>query len=373
MSAAQVFASLDKERGSDPWLQIRPGGEPGQRQDAIERRGPRLIGIVSAVPDLPQAMHPFFGPVLSGIKARIVQARCDLFVPTYNPTTPMGTDASAIERCYAYGTSGLIVMGVDASDPEFAPFLESGRPIVLVDSQAIGGRVGSVMSDNVEGTATAVRHLHQLGRRRIAMITGQIQTRPAVDRLFGYRSEISRLGLAERPEYVLEGDYYHGSGYERTKQLLALAEPPDAIVAASDMMAVGAIVAIEEAGLRVPEDIAVVGYDDSPFAAAMWPALTTVPQDALGLGTSAADSVLAMLDNPDDPPPAVIFPTELVIRESCGIELLRQDVPGCRTPSRARIGTFSARFRHVSDLDHRYCSPPRGWVGKTPEPRESPR
>jgi len=325
MTASQVFASLDEERSSDPWLQIRTADESSQREGKPERRGPQLIGIVSAVPDLPQAMHPFFGPVLSGIKARIVQARCDLFVPTYNPATPMGTDARAIERCYAYGTSGLIVMGVDATDPDFAPFLESGRPIVLVDSQAIGGNVGYVMSDNVEGMANAVRHLHKLGRRRIATITGHMQTQPAVDRLFGFRSELSRLELEERPEYVVEGDYYHGSGYERTKQLLGLGEPPDAIVAASDMMAVGAIVAIEQAGLRVPEDIAVVGYDDSPFAAAMWPALTTVRQDALGLGMAAADSVLAMLDNPDDPPPAVIFPTELMIRESCGIELLRRN------------------------------------------------
>jgi LacI family transcriptional regulator len=328
MTAAQVFASLDEERGSDPWMQIRTSAEPGQHDDPVERRGPQLIGIVSAVPDLPQAMHPFFGPVLSGIKARIVQARCDLFVPTYNPPTPMGTDARAIERCYAYGTSGLIVMGVDPAAPDFAPFLESGRPIVLVDAQAIGGRIGYVMSDNVEGAASAVRHLHKLGRRRIATITGLMQTQPAIDRLFGYRSEISSLGLEERPEYVVEGDFYHGSGYEGAKQLLALAEPPDAIVTASDMTAVGAIAAIEEAGLRVPEDIAVVGYDDSPFAAAMRPALTTVRQNALGLGMAAADSVLAMLDNPDDPPPAVIFPTELVIRESCGIELLRRDSAG---------------------------------------------
>jgi LacI family transcriptional regulator len=185
-------------------------------------------------------MHPFFGPVFSGIKARIVAARCDMFVPTYNPQSPLGPDARAIERCYAYGAEGLIIMGVDATDPDFAPLLESGRPIVLIDCQVIGRRVGYVISDNIEGAAAAVRHLYNLGRRRIATITGTMQTRPAVDRLFGYRSELSRLELEERPEYVVEGDYYHGSGYEKTKQLLALPEPPDAIVAASDMAAVGA-------------------------------------------------------------------------------------------------------------------------------------
>jgi LacI family transcriptional regulator len=320
-TASQVFASLDEERGSDPWLQT---GAPAERDESVEKRGPRLIGIVSAMPDLPPVMHPFFGPVLAGIKARLVPARCDLLVPTYNPTSPTGEDPRAIERCFAYGASGVIVMGVDAAQPDFAPLLESGRPIVLVDGRAIGGRVGYVMSDNVEGAASTVRHLYKLGRRQIATITGLMPTLPASDRLFGYRSELSRLGLDQRPEYVVEGDFYHGTGYQRTKQLLALPEPPDAIVAASDMMAVGAIVAIEEAGLRVPEDIAVVGYDDSPFAAAMWPALTTVRQDALGLGMAAADSVLAMLDKPEDPPPTATFPTKLIIRESCGIELLRK-------------------------------------------------
>lgn len=328
MTASEVFESLDKQRSSDPRVKAAIAGVSVPSDVAKKRRGPRLIGIVSAVPDLVQTMHPFFGPVFSGIKARIVAARCDMFVPTYNPISPLGPDARAIERCYAYGAEGLIIMGIDATDPDFAPLLDSGRPIVLVDCQVIGQRVGYVISDNMEGIAKAVRHLHSLGRRRIATITGIMQTRPAIDRLFGYRSELSNLGLEERPEYVVEGDYYHGSGYEKTKELLALPEPPDSIVAASDMMAVGAIKAIEEAGLRVPDDIAVVGYDDSPFAAAMWPSLTTIRQDALGLGMAAADSVLAMLEKPDDPPPTVIFPTELVIRESCGIELPHSSASG---------------------------------------------
>ena len=328
-----VYASLDEERGEDPFLRDQAPTPAVSGEDAAEERGARLIGIVSAVPDLPQAMHPFFGPVLAGIKARIVAARCDMFVPTYNPTLPMGNDPDAIERCFSHGAQGLIVMGIDASEPDFAPVLESGRPIVMVDSQALAGRTGYVMSNNLEGAAISVRHLHKLGRRRIATITGIMRTRPAVDRLLGYRSELARLGLEERPEYIAEGDFYHGSGYEQMKRLLALAEPPDAVTTASDMTAVGAICAIEEAGLRVPDDIAVVGFDDSPFASAMRPALTTVRQNALGIGMAAADGILAMLDNPGDPPPAIIFPTELVVRESCGIDLSRSAVTDERLAS----------------------------------------
>jgi LacI family transcriptional regulator len=320
-SAATVFAALDEERSADPTLRGQAAQAHTPSTPAQVPRTSRLIGIVSAVPDLPQAMHPFFGPVLSGIKARIVAARCDMFVPTYNPAVAMGNDPDAIERCFSHGAQGLIVMGIDTSEPDFGPVLESGRPIVIVDGSTLGGRTGYVMSNNLEGMAAAVRHLHKLGRRRIATITGQMKTRPAIDRLLGYRSELSNLGLEERPEYIVEGDFYHGSGYEQMIRLLDLPEPPDAVVTASDMTAVGAIRAIEEAGLRVPDDIAVVGFDDSPFASAMRPALTTVRQNALGIGMAAADGILAMLDNPGDPPPAILFPTELVVRESCGIDL----------------------------------------------------
>lgn len=324
-SASAIYASLDEEHVDDSILRFQAAQTTPQLHPASRKgRESWLIGIVSAVPDLPQAMHPFFGPVLAGIKARIVAARCDMFIPSYNPITPMGNDPDAIERCFGHGAQGLIVMGIDVSSPDFAPVLESGRPIVIVDSQSLIGRTGYVMSNNLEGMASAVRHLHKLGRRRIATITGIMSTRPAIDRLLGYRSELSRLGLEQRPEYVVEGDFYHHSGREQAQRLLELSNPPDAIVTASDMAAVGAIVAIEEAGLRVPDDIAVVGFDDSPFSAAMSPALTSVRQDALGLGMAAADGVLVMLDNPDGPPPAVILPTELVIRESCGIELPRQ-------------------------------------------------
>jgi LacI family transcriptional regulator len=224
-------------------------------------------------------------------------------------------------------------MGLDSADPDFPLMLESGLPIMVVDCQAIGERVGFVMSDDIDGMEIAVRHLYTLGRRRIATITGLMRTRPAIDRLLGYRSELDRLGLEQRPEYVVESDFTPGSGYEQMKRLLALPEPPDAVAAVSDLTAVGAIVAIEEIGLRVPEDIAVVGFGDSPFAPVMRPALTTVHPNALEIGMAAADGILAMLDRPGDPPPAIILPVELVVRESCGIELLQQDAYAERSAS----------------------------------------
>ena len=149
-------------------------------------------------------------------------------------------------------------------------------PAIFIDLDPIGRRAGYVMSGNVAAMASVVSHLHDTGRDRIAYICGLQNTRPGPDRLFGYRSEIDRLGLPAPDEYVEQGDYYHHSSYEATKRLLALPERPDAITCASDIMAIGAMMAITETGLRIPEDVAVTGFDDAPFAAGIKPSLTTV-------------------------------------------------------------------------------------------------
>lgn len=323
-SAALVYAGLEEVRNNDTHTLLRAAaaGEPIGRPPC-DPAGARLIGIISTSPDLPQSQHPFWGPVLSGVKDVLYAARCDLIIPANAPVSVDRSDPCALERCVRLGVRGLILMGIGRGDVDYKLVLDSGLPAVFVDADALGERIGYVVSDNVEAVAGAVRHLANLGRKRIATITGLLETRPGLDRLLGYRAGLARFGLAEREEYTVEGDFYQRSGYEQTQRLLALAEPPDAIVAASDMTAVGAMLAIEHSGLSVPEDIAVVGFDDAPFASHLRPALTTVRQDALGLGEAAANAILKMLDEPESPPPAILLDTKLIVRESCGIEVSR--------------------------------------------------
>jgi LacI family transcriptional regulator len=333
LSAAAVFAKLDEDRAEDSPMRTRLAAaeRPTWAEGITDtRKKPWLIGLFSTTPDLPNAPHPFFGPVLTGIKIRTVAANCDLLITTHRPDFERGPDLDSIARCRRYGVDGLIVMGIASTDADFESVVGSGLPSIFIDYDALGPRSGYVMSNNLEGMASAVRHLYSLGRRRIATITGMMNTRPGIDRLLGYRSELARLGLAARDDYVVKGDFYHRSGFEETNRLLALEERPDAIAAASDMMAVGAIVAIENAGLRVPDDIAVTGYDDAGFAGRLRPSLTTIRQDAVGLGIAAADGILTMLDLPEGSPPTILLPTELVVRESCGLEL--------RSDARQRAG-----------------------------------
>jgi LacI family transcriptional regulator len=187
-------------------------------------------------------------------------------------------------------------------------------PCVAIDMELEGAEV--VMSDNEAGAAAAVRHLHALGHRRIATITGMLESRPGIDRLRGYRNAIQALGLAYRDEYVAYGDFYAESGREATAKLLALEEPPTAIFAAADMMALGAIRAAAEAGQRVPEELSIVGFDDIQLAAHLNPPLTTLRQDKLGLGAAAGDALVARIAGDPGRPALRTLPVELVVRGS---------------------------------------------------------
>jgi LacI family transcriptional regulator len=189
---------------------------------------------------------------------------------------------------------------------------------MAIDQDLTAGRTGYVSSDNVGGAALAVRHLHDLGHRQIALIGGPADTRPGVDRLLGYRRELNRLGLPYHPMYVVEGDFYPESGYVAMMKLLELAEPPTAVFAASDLMAAGALRSIGARGLGVPRDISLVGFDDIPLASLLTPALTTVRQEGERLGRSAGEALLQMIAEPDREPPRITVPVELVIRGSSG-------------------------------------------------------
>jgi LacI family transcriptional regulator len=126
-----------------------------------------------------------------------------------------------------------------------------------------------------------------------------------------------QAGLALRDEYVVAGDFYRPSGTAAAQRLLALDEPPTAVFAASDEMAVGALLAARAAGLRVPQDLAIVGFDDIEIAAVVDPALTTVAQDKPGFGVAAAKAIMAMITGSGQEQPAIL-PTRLVVRGSCG-------------------------------------------------------
>jgi LacI family transcriptional regulator len=273
-----------------------------------------VVGVVlNTGPDHPDLQHPFFQEVLVALRHRLGEGGFDLLLLA---TEREGSSRSYLSRCRAHRVDGVVLMGVDQHDADVRKLVRSSIPCIAVDVDLVGRYAGYVVSDNHTGAAEAVRHLHSLGHTGIATITGMTTTKAGVDRLVGFRSELERLALPYRDGYVQEGDFYVESGYEGMRALLALAEPPTAVFAASDLMAVGALRAVEESGLSVPKDISLVGFDDIQLARLVQPALTTIRQDKAGLGIAAAEAVIRMIEGDGAAPPVVTLPVELVERAS---------------------------------------------------------
>lgn len=293
---------------------------PSAAARTLVKRRSQLIGVVLFTGhEHPDLQHPFFLEVLVGLKHSLGADGYDvLLFATEQPGSAGGPHAYA-RRAKHHGVDGVVVLAVDdAEEPELQKLLAAGTPVVAVDLALAGRRASFVASDNIGGARLAVRHLHRLGHTRIATISGLAHTKPAADRLLGYRAELHELGLPSRPEYEGLGDFYFESGEAAMRSFLSLPEPPTAVFAASDMMAVGAIKAIEDAGLRCPDDVAIVGFDDIQLAELVSPALTTVRQDKRELGVAAARSLVQLIDDADAAPHVSVLPVELVVRRSCG-------------------------------------------------------
>jgi len=172
---------------------------------------------------------------------------------------------------------------------------------------------------NQDGAHAAVRHLLALGHRRIATVTGPATNVDARQRVSGYRMALEEAGLPHDPGLEIEGDFTEPSGYRAVRSLLALSPRPDAVFFGNDYMAIGAMSALAEASVRVPDDLAVVGFDDIAMARFVTPALTTVHVDLIALGARAVERVLHPREPGDDAGPHhETVAGRLVVRRSCG-------------------------------------------------------
>ncbi len=216
---------------------------------------------------------------------------------------------------------GLIVMSPDLDARTAVHSFPDGFPVVLLNCPADRAGYDSIVIANYEGARAAVNHLLELGHRRIAMITGRERNHDAAERLRGFRDAMREAGVTSDAAVELSGDFAEESGYRATRELLGARERPTAIFAANDSMAIGAISALREAGVRVPEDVAVVGFDDIPMARYMNPPLTTVHVDISALGTLATDRLLEQIH--EEPRGArehrqEVVPATLIVRGSSG-------------------------------------------------------
>ncbi|WP_370416364.1 LacI family DNA-binding transcriptional regulator [Streptomyces fradiae] len=210
---------------------------------------------------------------------------------------------------------GVLLVSSHSGDPVVDRLHAAGVPVVAC-GKPLGqtARIGYVAADDRGGAQDMVRHLHATGRRRIATVTGPLDTPGGVERLAGYRETLAECGLPYDEDLVATGDYSRRGGEAAARLLLDRAPDLDAVFVASDLMALGVLDTLDRAGRRVPEDIAVGGFDDSPAALASRPSLTTLRQPWDRISAEMVRTLLARIAGED--PVTVILPTELVRRDS---------------------------------------------------------
>ena len=287
---------------------------PNRAARSLVTRRSDSVAVVIPEPTSQLFGDPFFPRVLRGISDALAEDETQLVLLMPQERA----DERRVERYLAAGhTDGVILISLHGSDPLPRDLQRRNIPVVVGGRPGVGA-VTYVDVDNRRGAGSAVLHLVERGRRRVATVAGPQDMPAGVDRLVGYRETMLRtadgLGddLVELADFTLEG------GRLAMERLLERAPDIDAVFVASDLMAVGVLGALAAAGRSVPDDVAVVGFDDSPLAAASHPPMSSVRQPIEEMGREMARLLIHTIRHPSDPPRHVILDTQLVVRRSSG-------------------------------------------------------
>ena len=263
------------------------------------------------VPDLGTG---YIGEIIRGIDAVIGEASFDLML--YTTHRKATKEVNYVNNLIHGMVDGLILV-LPRNPIDYVELLSSQNfPFVLIDHQGTGENCPAIGSTNWQGAYYATNYLIQLGHRRIGFITGWLDLGCAIDRLEGYKAALKNNKIPLNNDLIFEATFAQLDGYEGTKKFLDLKKPPTAIFASNDVMAIAAMDAVRERGLRIPEDISIIGFDDVPQASLVRPSLTTVRQPLEQMGRTAAQILLDILRNPNHSHQRIELPTELIIRDS---------------------------------------------------------
>ncbi|MCA9886499.1 MAG: LacI family DNA-binding transcriptional regulator, partial [Anaerolineae bacterium] len=268
-----------------------------------------IIGLL--VPGLDTA---YMAAIIRGIDLELSVAGYELLL--YTTRRRSANEASYLQYIANSVSYGLLLVVPLLSQKYLEVLSDLTYPYVLIDEVDETNTSFSVDSTNWQGAYDATQYLIKLGHRKIAFITG-IPLHTSNNRLEAYKAALEESGILIRKEYIASGDFSQSSGYQQTLKLMALSDPPTAIFAANDVMAIGVMDAVRELGMDIPADVSVVGFDDIPQASTTHPKLTTVRQPLEQMGREGVRLLLEQLEYPDRPPRRLTLATELVIRDSC--------------------------------------------------------
>ncbi len=253
--------------------------------------------------------------IIRGIDAALQANQYDLLL--YSAHTPRAKESTYVTKLTRHLADGLLLILPTYTRSYLDALRQRRFPHVLIDYLSDGEDAPSVATTNYRGAYDAVVYLLELGHRRIGFITGPLGTGCARERLAGYKAALTDHGVVVDPQLIYEGQFFQPQGYQGAHHLLALPDPPTAIFASNDMMAFGVMEAARERGLRLPDDLSIVGFDDIPQASHVHPQLTTVRQPLEEMGRRASLLLLHYIEHPTAEVERIELPTELIIRESC--------------------------------------------------------
>jgi LacI family transcriptional regulator len=282
----------------------------GAARSLITRRT-NTLGVL-----LPDLHGEFFSEVIRGIDSTAQRSGYHVLVSRSHRDKD---EIEAAFRAMRGRVDGHIVMSPEIDAQAIVANLPASCPVVLLNCVIEGTEFDSLNIDNFGGAYAMTRHLIGLGHERIAFIAGHERNHDAAERLRGYREALRDARLEDRREWERAGDFNEASGFRAGAEIAALSSRPTAIFAANDSMAIGALSALREAGLGVPEDVAVVGFDDIPIARYMSPPLSSVHVAISELGERATKTLLQAIEEKNQHVKyQETLPTTLVIRQSCG-------------------------------------------------------
>ena len=298
--------------------------ELGYRPNFIARslvlKRTRTLGLV-----ITNIANPFYTELAQGIEKTATKLGYSIIL--CSTQSDISTEKQYIEMLRSKGVDGIVFSSAHMEDPNIVALAEEEFPITLVNRRTyhpvVKEKVNYVGVDNILGGFLAVEHLIRLGHERIGVIGGSAESSVGLERLEGGKKALSTYGLEQRNDYFLEGNFLKKSGYERGKQFLKMAELPTAIFAASDYMALGVCQAILEEGLRIPEDVALIGFNDIEFSSMQGIELTTIGQKKFEMGAIAVEMLVEKIEKGEERTSAkeVLLMPELIIRKTCGFHL----------------------------------------------------
>lgn len=284
---------------------------PNELARSLRRGQTNTIGLI-----LPDSSNPYFAEIGQAIEVTAFARGYNVIL--CNTSNDLTREELYVDVLRNKQVDGIIFVASGDRSESVRELLRSNYPVVLVDRSLKGVELDAVLVNNYDGGCQAIQHLIDLGHTRIGCVTGPHNLTPSAERITGYRDTLESNGLPYDEALIMPGDFRPNSGYQAATTLLQSDDPPTGIFACNDLMALGVMRAATTLGLRVPDDLSIVGFDNIELASYSIPPLTTVSQPTNEMGRTGVQMLIHRIETNEDPPGSAVLQPELVIRGTTG-------------------------------------------------------